>query len=230
MSVNILIPPVDRVESSYPTIPSVTNRVKGRSLACRPSWENATYLPESHRTNIPPTPPAGTVELILSSCIPQVVSVNLERRRDGPGETDHVDRAWQLKERIHQREGVLKQRRGFFTDAYRRAATVLYFEDDTLVAFSSVRRDGYILFLAVAPEARGQGYGERLVAEIAEDYATITCHARTSNESALGFYQHLGFEIDRRIDSYYEDNGDAYYLKLGDKDGIRKRLSEFLRR
>jgi len=160
-----------------------------------------------------PTPPAGTVELILSWCIRQIVSVNIERRRDGPGETDHVDRAWQLKERIHQREGVLKQRRGFFTDAYRRAATVLYFEDDTLVAFGSVRRDGYILFLAVAPEARGRGYGERLIAEIAEDYATITCHARTSNESALGFYQHLGFEIDRRIDSYYEDNGDAYYLK-----------------
>ena len=177
-----------------------------------------------------PLAAAGTVELILSWCIPQVVSVNIERRRDGPGETDHVDRAWQLKERIHRQEGVLKQRRGFFTDAYRRAATLLYFEDDTLVAFGSVRRDGYILFLAVAPEARGQGYGERLVAEIAEDHATITCHARTSNESALGFYQHLGFEIDRRIDGYYEDNGDAYYLKLGDKDGIRKRLSEFLRR
>ena len=176
-----------------------------------------------------PTPPAGTVELILSWLIPQIVSVNLERRRDGPGETDHVDRAWQLKERIHQQEGVLKQRRGFFTDAYRRATTLLYFEDDTLVAFGSVRRDGYILFLAVAPDARGQGYGERLVAEIAEDYATITCHARTSNESALGFYQHLGFEIDRRIKSYYEDNGDAYYLKLGDNDGIRERLSDFLR-
>ncbi|MFB6233162.1 MAG: N-acetyltransferase, partial [Haloarculaceae archaeon] len=47
---------------------------------------------------------------------------------------------------------------------------------------------------------------------------------------ALGFYQHLGFEVDRRIDGYYEDNGNAYYLKLGEEEGIRERLSEFLRR
>lgn len=158
------------------------------------------------------------------------MSVNLERRCDKPGNTDHVEAAWELKERINRREGVLKQRRGFFVDAYRRSTTLLYFEDRDLVAFGSVRRDGYILFLAVAPEARGQGYGEQLVAEIADEHQTVTCHARTTNEDALGFYQHLGFEVDRRIDGYYEDDGNAYYLKLGEEDGIRERLSEFLRR
>jgi ribosomal-protein-alanine N-acetyltransferase len=158
------------------------------------------------------------------------VSVNLEQRCDKPGNTDHVEAAWELKERINRREGVLKQRRGFFVDAYRRSTTLLYFEDRELVAFGSVRRDGYILFLAVAPEARGRGYGEQLVAEIADEHRTVTCHARTTNEDALGFYQHLGFEVDRRIDGYYEDNGNAYYLKLGEEEGIRERLSEFLRR
>jgi len=158
------------------------------------------------------------------------VSVNLEQRCDKPGNTDHVEAAWELKERINRREGVLKQRRGFFVDAYRRSTTLLYFEDRELAAFGSVRRDGYILFLAVAPEARGRGYGEQLVAEIADEHRTVTCHARTTNEDALGFYQHLGFEVDRRIDGYYEDNGNAYYLKLGEEEGIRERLSEFLRR
>jgi ribosomal protein S18 acetylase RimI-like enzyme len=158
------------------------------------------------------------------------VSVNLEHRCDKPGNTDHVEAAWELKERINRREGVLKQRRGFFVDAYRRSTTLLYFEDRELVAFGSVRRDGYILFLAVAPEARGRGYGEQLVAEIADEHRTVTCHARTTNEDALGFYQHLGFEVDRRIDGYYEDDGNAYYLKLGEEEGIRERLSEFLRR
>jgi ribosomal protein S18 acetylase RimI-like enzyme len=158
------------------------------------------------------------------------VSVNLEQRCDKPGNTDHVEAAWELKERINRREGVLKQRRGFFVDAYRRSTTLLYFEDRELVAFGSVRRDGYILFLAVAPEARGRGYGEQLVAEIADEHRTVTCHARTTNEDALGFYQHLGFEVDRRIDGYYEDDGNAYYLKLGEEEGIRERLSEFLRR
>lgn len=159
-----------------------------------------------------------------------IVSVNVEKRVDKPGETTHVERAWELKEQIRRREGVLKQRRDFFTDAYRRATTLLYFEDSTLVAFGSVRRDGYILFLAVAPQARGQGYGEQLVAEIAEKHDTITCHARTTNQGALGFYRHLGFRVTREIDNYYEDNGNAYYLKLGEEDSIRKRLSEFLRR
>jgi ribosomal protein S18 acetylase RimI-like enzyme len=158
------------------------------------------------------------------------VSVNLEQRCDKPGNTDHVEAAWELKERINRRDGVLKQRRGFFVDAYRRSTTLLYFEDRELVAFGSVRRDGYILFLAVAPEARGRGYGEQLVAEIADEHRTVTCHARTTNEDALGFYQHLGFEVDRRIDGYYEDDGNAYYLKLGEEEGIRERLSEFLRR
>lgn len=157
------------------------------------------------------------------------MSVNVEKRIDPPGEADHVETAWELKERIQQAEGVLRQRRGFFEDAYRRSTTYLLFEDDDLVGFSSVRRDGYILFLAVAPNARGHGYGERLVAEVAEDNRTVTCHARTSNEQALGFYEHLGFEVKRRINNYYEDGGDAYYLKLGE-ESLRERLSDFVRR
>ena len=48
---------------------------------------------------------------------------------------------------LRTEERVLKQRRPFFTDAYRRSKTHLLFEDDDLVGFASVRRDGYILFL-----------------------------------------------------------------------------------
>lgn len=157
------------------------------------------------------------------------MSVNVEKRIDGPNEAEHVEAAWELKERIRQADGVLRQRRRFFVDAYRRSKTLLFFEDDDLVAFGSVRRDGYILFLAVAPEARGRGYGEAIVAEIAEEHATVSCHARTTNDPALGFYRHLGFRITREIDNYYEDDGDAYYLKLGENEGIREKFSAFLR-
>jgi len=153
----------------------------------------------------------------------------VEKRTDPPGHADHVTEAWKLKERIRREEGVLRQRRGFFTDAYRRSTTHLLFEDRRLVAFASVRRDGYILFLAVAPDCRGRGYAERLIADVAEDHRSVTCHARTTNDPALGFYEHLGFEVKRRIDSYYEDGGDAFYLKLGE-GSLRERLSEFVRR
>jgi ribosomal-protein-alanine N-acetyltransferase len=159
-----------------------------------------------------------------------VVSVTVEKRVDGPGTTDHADEAWDLKERIRQREGVLKQRKRFFMDAYRRATTHLLYLDDDLVGFATVRRDGYILFLAVAPERRGEGFGRRLVAEVAEEHRTVTCHARATNERALDFYESVGFEIKRRIENYYEDNGDAYYLRLGPDERLRDRLSELIRR
>ena len=157
------------------------------------------------------------------------MSATVEKRTDPPGESDHVMEAWELKERIRRSEGVLRQRRGFFTDAYRRSTTHLLFEEDELVAFASVRRDGYILFLAVHPDCRGCGYAERLIAAVVENHRSVSCHARTTNDPALGFYEHIGFEVKRRIDDYYEDGGDAYYLKLGEET-LRDRLSEFVRR
>ena len=158
------------------------------------------------------------------------MSVNVEKRIDEPGDATHAEEAWELKERIRRNEGVLKQRRGFFMDAYRRSRSHLILEDDRLVGFASVRRDGYILFLAVAPETRGRGYGRRLVAEVAKEHQSVTCHARATNESALSFYEHIGFEKTRRIGHYYEDGGDAFYLRLGDGEGLRNKLSEFLKR
>jgi ribosomal protein S18 acetylase RimI-like enzyme len=158
------------------------------------------------------------------------VSVNVEVRVDAPGAAEYVEETWDLKERIRERENVLKQRRAFFVDAYRRARDHLLFENDELVGFASVRRDGYILFLAVAPEYRGEGYGKRLVAAALQDHDSISCHARSTNESALSFYEHLGFEIKRRISDYYEDGGDAYYLRLGENSSLREKFAEFFRR
>ncbi|WP_435347594.1 GNAT family N-acetyltransferase [Haloarchaeobius sp. HRN-SO-5] len=161
------------------------------------------------------------------------MSVNVDTRVVGPGSDEYVEDAWRLKERIRREEGVLKQRKSFFTDAYRRSKVHLFVDDSAdqpVIGFAAVRRDGYILFLAVEPEYRGEDIGKRLVAQVAEEHRTVTCHARTTNENALRFYEHLGFEIKRRIDNYYEDGGDAYYLKLGDDVSITSRLSDIVRR
>ncbi len=160
------------------------------------------------------------------------MSVHVQRRVVDPSADEYVDRAWQLKERIREEDGVLRQRRRFFESAYKRSSVYLYLDrgTDRLVGFAAVRRDGYILFLAVSPEYRGEGFGKRLVASVADDYSTVTCHARTTNQGALEFYRHLGFEVTRRIDSYYEDGGDAYYLQLGETEGIRERLANLLSR
>lgn len=160
------------------------------------------------------------------------MSVNVQQRVVSPGENDHVGLAWQLKERIRREDGVLRQRRRFFENAYKRSTVYLYVDrsTDRLVGFAAVRRDGYILFLAVNDHYRGEGFGKRLVARVADDHGSVTCHARTTNQKALQFYKYLGFEVKRRIDSYYEDGGDAYYLKLGDDGTIRERLAKLLGR
>jgi ribosomal protein S18 acetylase RimI-like enzyme len=159
------------------------------------------------------------------------VSVNVERRVVDPGDTDYVEQAWQLKERIRERQDVLRQRRRFFENAYRRSTVYLFVDRSdrgALVGFAAVRRDGYILFLAVDSDYQGEGFGEALVARVADDHGTVSCHARTTNRDALRFYQHIGFTVERRIDDYYEDGGDAYYLKLGDDEGFRDRLANLL--
>ncbi|WP_132059542.1 GNAT family N-acetyltransferase [Halorussus amylolyticus] len=161
------------------------------------------------------------------------MSVNVDTEIARPGDESYVEAAWKLKERIRATDDVLKQRRGFFVDAYKRSTVHLLVtgegDDERVMGFAAVRRDGYILFLAVAPEFRGEGIGKRLVGEVAETHDTVTCHARASNRNALGFYEHLGFEVERRIDNYYEDGGNAYYLKLGERGGLTKKLSDFMR-
>lgn len=160
------------------------------------------------------------------------MSVNVERRTVRPGQNTYVGLAWDLKERIRRADGVLQQRHSFFTDAYRRSTVYCYLtnvgrESETLIGFAAVRRDGYILFLAVEPEFRGDGFGRRLIGMVADNYNGVSCHARTTNESALQFYEHLGFVIERRVSSYYEDGGDAYYLRLGD-EGLAQKISRFV--
>ncbi len=161
------------------------------------------------------------------------MSASIESRVVESGADDYVDEAWGLKEQIRRDEGVLRQRRGFFKDAYRRSTVYCYVQSspkapERLVGFAAVRRDGYILFLAVSPDHRGEGFGKQLIAQVADNHSSVTCHARTTNEAAVGFYRHLGFEVKRTIENYYEDGGNAYYLKLGTGGGITDRLSRLL--
>ncbi len=156
------------------------------------------------------------------------MSVNVETAVVEPGDDSYVDAAWQLKEQIRHADGVLRQRWQFFSDAYKRARVHILFADEEVIGFAAVRLDGYILFLAVSPDYREEGLGRMLIARVAENHDSVSCHARASNEEALRFYETVGFEVERHIERYYEDGGDAYFLRLG-KEGIADRISEFFR-
>lgn len=64
-----------------------------------------------------------------------------------------------------------------------------------------------ILDVAVAPEWRRKGVGERLlrqiIAQLPEDTARMILEVRASNRAARGLYHKLGFSEDGRRKNYY---------------------------
>lgn len=54
--------------------------------------------------------------------------------------------------------------------------------------------DGYLEALFVAPEKHGMGIGTMLIGSAVHDYPSLTTDVNEQNQSALGFYQHHGFE------------------------------------
>lgn len=150
-------------------------------------------------------------------------------KRKNSGDSSYIDEAWGLKEKIRREEGYLCQTWDFFSRAYTKNTGHLYLENG-INGFATVRSDGYILFLAVAPEHRGKGLGRSLIQHIQDSHDHIACHARESNQNAIDFYTHLGFDVDRYIESYYQNGDSAYYLKkdMGPQDTITSKISDVI--
>lgn len=159
------------------------------------------------------------------------MSERLPERIVDEGDDEHLEAAWKLKERIRRADDVLAQRRGFFVTQYRRSRDYLVLADepDRLAGFAVVRPDGYLSMLGVAPEYRRDGVATRLVGRMAADHERITCHTRTTNEAAVGFYTDLGFTVEKRVEGYYRDGDDAFLLALDEGSvDLMDRLTDVL--
>ena len=60
---------------------------------------------------------------------------------------------------------------------------------------------GWVNYLAVSPEQQGQGLGRQLMAEVERLLAAVGCpkinlQIRSSNQTVMAFYKHLGYELD----------------------------------
>ncbi len=153
-------------------------------------------------------------------------------------DTSYLDEVWKLKQRIRREEGYLCQTWEFFSSSYENNTAHVLLEggdeetngeEEKVVGFCVVRGDGYILFLGVDSDYRGEGLGRVLVEKAGEDYKVLTCHARASNDNAVEFYKHLGFEVDRYVDSYYQNGEDAKYMSRDDRESLRSRISDVLK-
>lgn len=154
-----------------------------------------------------------------------------------PGSDERAEAVWSLKERIRRLDGLLVQRRPFFDAQYRQSTCYLSVaigsggsdvdgvradtgagrsgsgpSDDAIRGFALVTPDGYLSLLGIAPASRRQGLGSRLLERVVDDHPAVTCHVRTTNGRALGFYADHRFVVDGRVGGYYRDGTDAYRL------------------
>ena len=77
------------------------------------------------------------------------------------------------------------------------------------VGMMYVLDEGYIANVAVAPEARRQGVGRALIAELLRradelELAFVTLEVRPSNSAAIALYSGFGFEPVGRRKNYYD--------------------------
>lgn len=104
-----------------------------------------------------------------------------------------------------------------FLVAERDGVVVGYVVSNTIPNYG--RDIGHVKDLAVAPGARGQGIGRRLleralVSMAVAGAALVKLEVRVTNESALSLYRDVGFEPMRRVSRYYEDGEDAFVMVL----------------
>ena len=121
----------------------------------------------------------------------------------------------------------------FFVDLYRRfPETFIVAEENGKVigyimcrievamsnfGLSGLIKKGHIVSVAVMPDNRRKGVGQALINTATEGmrlYNAKQCYleVRITNESAIGVYKKLGFEITRTIRSYYADGENAYVM------------------
>lgn len=78
---------------------------------------------------------------------------------------------------------------------------------------------GHIISLAVDEKFRGQHIATKLLIMAVNilrncSIFKISLEVRVSNDVAINFYKNFGFEIDRKVPSYYNDGEDAFIMFL----------------
>ncbi|WP_207941164.1 hypothetical protein DOK78_001302 [Enterococcus sp. DIV2402] len=73
------------------------------------------------------------------------------------------------------------------------------YEEQQLVGFLGIQNEK-IEMLFIDNDYRGKGYGKKLIEAALENYVIHWVDVNEQNPEALGFYQHMGFDIMQRSD------------------------------
>ncbi|EXB48612.1 acetyltransferase [Acinetobacter sp. 1000160] len=137
----------------------------------------------------------------------------LDIRMSRPDEGAKVVAIWKSSvDATHQflkpedRLEIEKEVIGFFSET---PVWVAVNPDDQPLGFMFLH-EGHMEALFIDATARGQGVGKFLVSHALTLYPNLTIDVNEQNQQAIGFYQHLGFQVTGR--SELDSQGRAYPL------------------
>ncbi|BHI45140.1 acetyltransferase [Escherichia coli] len=106
----------------------------------------------------------------------------------------------------HDRQEIEKEVVGFFSETPVWVATN---QDDQPLGFMFLH-EGHLEALFVAGSARGLGVGKRLISHALALHPELSVDVNEQNQQAVGFYQHMGFQVSGRSD--LDNQGRPYPL------------------
>lgn len=106
----------------------------------------------------------------------------------------------------HDRQEIEQEVVGFFSQTPVWVATN---EDDQPIGFMFLH-EGHLEALFVDASARGLGVGKQLISHALALHPDLSVDVNEQNQQAVGFYQHMGFEVSGRSD--LDGQGRAYPL------------------
>jgi ribosomal-protein-alanine N-acetyltransferase len=89
-------------------------------------------------------------------------------------------------------------------------------DDQKVAGYIGVEKildETHIINMAVHPDYRGKGVGNRLMQHVLNDEDVFFLEVRVSNETAKNIYQRYGFKVIDTRKKYYADGEDAYVMR-----------------
>ncbi|HFO5623399.1 TPA: acetyltransferase [Escherichia coli] len=137
----------------------------------------------------------------------------LDIRMSRPSEADEIIQIWKSSVDAthdfltgHDRQEIEKEVVGFFSETPVWVATN---QDDQPLGFMFLHK-GHLEALFVAGSARGLGVGKHLISHALALHPELSVDVNEQNQQAVGFYQHMGFQVSGRSD--LDNQGRPYPL------------------
>lgn len=145
----------------------------------------------------------------------------LDIRMSLPSEAPEIIKIWKSSVdathdflTAHDRQEIEKEVVGFFSETPVWVATN---QDDQPLGFMFLH-EGHLEALFVAASARGLGVGKRLISYALALHPELSIDVNEQNQQAVGFYQHMGFQVSGRSD--LDNQGRPYpllHLRMANK-------------